>query len=99
MQQNTEACSFVQMHDPHQNHDLVLITQALEHLFTLQRVANQQGLLVTYLPSYRHTWFQLVICTYKQLAMAAYWSGSVMLTASQDRHKLLMNDIYSHSLL
>lgn len=62
---------------------------------SLQRVANQQGFLATYLPSYRHTWFQLGVCTYKQLAMAAYWSGSAMLTASQDRHKLLMNDIHS----
>lgn len=69
-----------------------------EHsLPSLQRVANQQGLLATYLPSYRHTWFQLGVCTYKQLAMAAYWSGSAMLTASQDRHKLLMNDIHSCS--
>lgn len=69
-----------------------------EHLLrSLQRVANQQGLLATYLPGYRHTWFQLGICTYKQLAMAAYWSGSAMLTTSQDRHKLLMNDIHSCS--
>lgn len=30
--------------------------------------------------------------------MAAYWSGSAMLTASQDRRKLLMNDIRSYSL-
>lgn len=60
-------------------------------------MANQQGLLATYLPSSRHTWFQLGVCTYKQLAMAAYWSGSAMLTASQDRHKLLMNDIHSYS--
>lgn len=61
-------------------------------------MVNQQGLLATYLPCYRHTWFQLGVCTYKQLAMAAYWSGSAMLTASQDRHKLLMNDIHSYSL-
>lgn len=93
------ACCSVQVRNPHQNPDLVLIIQVLEHsLLTLQRVANQQGLLVTYLPSYRHTWFQLGVCTYKQLAMAAYWSGSAMLTASQDRHKLLMNDIHSRSL-
>lgn len=30
--------------------------------------------------------------------MAAYWSGSAMLTASQGRHKLLMNDIHSYHL-
>lgn len=70
-----------------------------EHsLRSLHRVANQQGLLETYLPCYRHTWFQLGVCTYKQLAMAAYWSGSAMLTASQDRHKQLMNDIHSYTL-
>lgn len=70
-----------------------------EHwLLSILGVANQQSLLATYLPSYRHTWFQLGVCTYKQLAMAAYWSGSAMLTASQDRHKLLMNDIHSYSL-
>lgn len=92
------ACCSVQVRNPHQNPDLLII-QVLEHsLLTLQRVANQQGLLVTYLPSYRHTWLQLGVCTYKQLAMAAYWSGSAMLTASQDRHKLLMNDIHSRSL-
>lgn len=58
---------------------------------------TSKDLLVTYLPSVRHTWFELGVCTYKQLAVAAYWSGSAMLTASQDRHKLLMNDIHSVS--
>lgn len=67
-------------------------------LLGLCRVANQRGLLATRLPSYRHTWFQLGVCTYKQLAMAVLWSGSAVLTASQGRHKLLMKDIYSHSL-
>lgn len=98
--QQLVACRFVHVQGPRQKiPDLILIIQVLEHLLlTIQRVANQQGLLVTYLPNYRHTWFQLGVCTYKQLAMAAYWSGSAMLTTSQDRHKLLMSDIHSRSL-
>lgn len=93
-------CCSVQVLDPDQNPDLLLIKQVLNThlLWSFQRVANQEGLPETYLPSYRHTWFQLGVYTYKQLSMEAYWSGSAMLTASQGRHKLLMNDIQSSSL-
>lgn len=68
------------------------------------RAAERPSPLATCLPRCRHTWFQLEPCTYKHLATAAHWSGSAALTASQDRHKLLMNDIqrrvqlWQHSL-
>lgn len=81
------------------NPDRVPITQVLERFGAACAKSGEPAKtsLVTNLPSFRHTWFELGVCTYKQLAVAAYWSGSAMLTASQDRHKLLMNDIHSVS--
>lgn len=84
--------------DPDENPDLAWPNRLRGVAAALQRVAYKQGLLPTYLPCYRHTWFQLGVCTYKQWAMVAYWSGSAMLTASQDRHKLLMKDTHPYSV-
>lgn len=97
--QQLAVCQSARGRDPHQNLHLGLITQALSICCRVPKEWQiSKSLLATYLPSYRHTCFQLGVCTYKQLAMAAYWSGSVMLTASQERHKLLMNDTHNYNL-